>query len=54
MAAVLLPQSVQRVTVAACAHLGTGSAVTGWTKKQDDSQIDEANKIICETQIILK
>ncbi len=27
---------------------------TGWTEKQDESQIDEANKIICEIQIILK
>jgi hypothetical protein len=34
-----VPQSAQRVTAAACAHLGTG-----WTEKQDDSQIDEANK----------
>jgi hypothetical protein len=42
-------QSAQRVTAAACAHLGTG-----WTEKQDDLQIDEAKKIICETQIILK
>jgi hypothetical protein len=32
-------QSAQRVTAAACAHLGTG-----WSEKQDDSQIDEANK----------
>ncbi len=33
-----VPQSTQRVTAAACAHLGTG-----WTEKQNDSQIDEAN-----------
>jgi hypothetical protein len=26
----------------------------GWTEKQEDSQIDEANKIMCETKIILK
>jgi hypothetical protein len=29
----------QCVTAPACVHLGTG-----WTEKQDDSQIDEANK----------
>jgi hypothetical protein len=34
-----VPQSAQRVTAAACAHLGTG-----WTEKQHDLQIDEANK----------
>ncbi len=33
------PQSARRITASACAHLGTG-----WTEKQDDSQIDEANK----------
>jgi hypothetical protein len=32
-------QSAQRVTAAACAHLWTG-----WTEKQDELQIDEANK----------
>jgi hypothetical protein len=44
-----VPQSAQRVTATACAHLGTG-----WTEKQDDSPIDETNQKICETQIILK
>ena len=34
-----VPQSAQRVTASACADLGTG-----WTEKQDESQIDEANK----------
>jgi hypothetical protein len=34
-----VPQSAQRVTASACADLGTK-----WTEKQDDSQIDEANK----------
>ncbi len=32
-------QSAERVTAAVCAYLGTG-----WTEKQDDLQIDEANK----------
>jgi hypothetical protein len=32
-------QTVQRVTASACAYFGTG-----WTEKQDDSQIDEAKK----------
>jgi hypothetical protein len=39
----------QSVTASAYADLWTG-----WTEKQDDSQIDEANKNMCETQIILK
>ena len=37
-----MPQSAQRVTASACAQCA--DLETGWTEKQDDSQIDEANK----------
>jgi hypothetical protein len=46
--------SMTRTAWLPCAVGPEADLGTGWTEKQDESQMDEENKIICETQIFSK